>query len=336
MGPKGDPAPATPVIDVCVVGAGIAGLTAAGELAARGLDAVVLEKSRGLGGRAATRRVGTNRADHGAQHVTVRDERFRHRIEAWAAEGRVAEWSRGFHHLRDGRLEAPSDGHPRYALPEGMNTLGKLLAEGIEVRRRTRATAVRRIGGGWRVELEGGDPLTAHRVVIAIPAGQARELLADTPLPDGVASALDAVAFDPCWAVIAGYPPEAAPPWRGVQVEGDPVVAWVAHDSGKRTDPEETVLVLHSTPELAHAFGRDRPDEAAPRLLAAAAEALGGWIEAPRWRDHQRWRYALARTPHPEACLPAGEGLVLAGDWCGGARVEAAYLSGLAAAATLT
>ena len=43
--------------DVAIIGAGIAGLRAAETLRKAGLDVVVLEKSRGLGGRAATRRI---------------------------------------------------------------------------------------------------------------------------------------------------------------------------------------------------------------------------------------------------------------------------------------
>jgi predicted NAD/FAD-dependent oxidoreductase len=319
-----------------VIGAGIAGLSAAQELTRRGQRVLVLEKSRGFGGRAATRRTPGGRADHGAQHFTVRDGRFRRRVEGWLADGHVAVWSHGFHRRRaDGHLEAPSGGHPRYLCPQGMNTLGKLLADGLEVRRQTRALAVLPDDDGWRIDLEDGEALCAPRVLIATPAEQARALLATAAPPPHVTAALDAVAFDPCWAVIAGYPPGAAPPWQGVRIEGDAVVAWVAHDSDKRPDATETVLVLHSTPALAHDFGRDRAEEAVPRLLAAAAAALGDGIAAPRWQDHQRWRYALARRPHPEACLMAGEGLVLGGDWCGGARIEAAYLSGLAAARAL-
>ena len=42
---------------IAVVGAGIAGRLIAREMMARGEDVVVLEKSRGLGGRLATKRV---------------------------------------------------------------------------------------------------------------------------------------------------------------------------------------------------------------------------------------------------------------------------------------
>ena len=59
-----------------VVGAGISGLLAADELQREGWTVAVLDKSRGVGGRMTTRRVGEGTFDHGAQFFTVRDNRF--------------------------------------------------------------------------------------------------------------------------------------------------------------------------------------------------------------------------------------------------------------------
>ncbi|NCY02474.1 MAG: FAD-dependent oxidoreductase, partial [Planctomycetia bacterium] len=68
------PSPFEP--DVAIVGAGIAGLAAASVLADRGRRVVVVEKSRGIGGRMATRRLGAAICDHGAQFFTVRGAAF--------------------------------------------------------------------------------------------------------------------------------------------------------------------------------------------------------------------------------------------------------------------
>ena len=62
--------------DVVVIGAGIAGLIAAGELKRAGLHVLVLDKGRGVGGRIATRRIGGATFDHGAQFITQRNPRF--------------------------------------------------------------------------------------------------------------------------------------------------------------------------------------------------------------------------------------------------------------------
>ncbi|MFM7188226.1 MAG: FAD-dependent oxidoreductase [Armatimonadota bacterium] len=43
-------------VDVAIIGAGLAGVAAAGDLAAAGKSVLVIDKSRGIGGRMATRR----------------------------------------------------------------------------------------------------------------------------------------------------------------------------------------------------------------------------------------------------------------------------------------
>ena len=91
--------------DVIVIGAGLSGLTAARDLRAAGADVVVLEKSRGVGGRAATRRWDGWPVDHGAQFFTARSEDFRAQVEAWLEQGTCFAWARGFHQWQDGQLQ---------------------------------------------------------------------------------------------------------------------------------------------------------------------------------------------------------------------------------------
>jgi predicted NAD/FAD-dependent oxidoreductase len=83
-----------------IVGAGIAGLTAAAALEARGWAVVLLDKGRGPGGRMATRRIGESRLDHGAQFFTVRDARFREAANRWEQAGWVAPWFAEGRHVR--------------------------------------------------------------------------------------------------------------------------------------------------------------------------------------------------------------------------------------------
>ena len=54
---------------IAIIGAGLAGLSAARALTAAGHTPVVFEKSRGLGGRLATRRTEFGPIDHGAPGI---------------------------------------------------------------------------------------------------------------------------------------------------------------------------------------------------------------------------------------------------------------------------
>jgi predicted NAD/FAD-dependent oxidoreductase len=326
--------------DVLVIGAGIAGLTAARALSRTGLAVAVLEKSRGVGGRAATRTVHGARVDHGAQFFTARDPRFRAEVDAWLRDGVARAWADGFPSWseRDGWREPEPGANPRYACPDGMNALGKRLAEGLAVTRRARAVAVRHGDGAWEIELEGGERRRAPRVVVTAPVPQALELVREVAWPAGTRAGLEAVTYAPCFAVLAGYPDVPAPGWPGVRLPAHPDLAWIANDGTKRHPRSGgTVLVLHATPAFTRQRFDDPPAAVVADLLRAASAAVP-WAGRPAWTDHQRWRYALAEAPHPERALSVADGLVLCGDGFGGdggGRLESAYLSGLAAAEAL-
>jgi len=59
-----------------IIGAGMAGITCARTLVQAGHQVTVFDKSRGLGGRMATRSSAFGSFDHGVQYFTARDPRF--------------------------------------------------------------------------------------------------------------------------------------------------------------------------------------------------------------------------------------------------------------------
>lgn len=316
------------VAEIIVVGAGVSGLRAARTLVDAGLKVRVLEKSRGLGGRSATRRHEGHRIDHGAQYFTARDERFSAQVQRWQEAGHVRVWSEGFSTFRDGRLETSERGHPRYIFPDGMNGIGKLLGEGLDVERSSRVIGLERDGtrdsSVWQLRLEDGSSLRAERVLLSVPAPQALELARDA-LDDATQKALSAVTFAPCLALMAGYS-EPRPSWRGVQFADDSgPLSWLACDSSKRPETDETVLVMHGSSAFSEAW-LETPEQGVPEMLEVAA-ALG--FTSPTWTTMHRWRYAKVTHPHEAPFVQAEESLFLCGDWCGGDKLESAYLSGL-------
>ena len=222
----------------------------------------------------------------------------------------------GFHTLTPQGLEAPREGHPRYAFTGGMNTFGKLLGEGLTVTRSAKVVALTRAAQGWELGLEDGTFRRARRVLLNLPAPQALELAGDLLSPE-TKNALEAVTFAPCLALMTGFA-QAAPAWRGVVVEDEAnPLSWIACDSSKRRAPEETVLVLHGNPAFSQGF-LETPEAAVPRMLGAAA-ALG--FSKPIWTALQRWRYAKVTEPHDAPYLQDGT-LFFCGDWCGGGEAR--------------
>jgi len=326
--------------DVLVIGGGIAGLTAARDLRTAGKSVLVLEKSRGFGGRAATRRWDGMPVDHGAQFFTARSPEFREQVEDWLQRGVCFEWSRGFHRVTEHGPEPPDgDNFPRYACREGMASLGRDLAgpDPSFVLRESKVTAIHQRAAEWEVTTADGRIFPSRALLMTAPPPQAAVLL-DTATPQAAAQ-LAAISMSPCLALAARYPRRELP-WHGIQSPEHPVVSWIGHDTSKRPDlhPDSTIVVIHASAP----FSRDRfqADEQTltRQLLEAAGEIAKADLSAPLSSFLQRWRYALGSDPSgpPALLCPAGAPLVLAGDAIAGGKIEGAWLSGRKAALLLS
>lgn len=324
------------MFDVTIVGAGMAGLTAARLLAEAGRRVIVLDKGRWPGGRLATRDVGAGRADHGAQFFTTRSVEFSHRVASWRERELVYQWSRGW---SDGSLgvSAP-DGFARYVARNGFRALMAYLAEGLEVRSATRVVAATVAAHGWRLVAERGTVYDAHALLLALPAPQALALLAAgaVALPAHDREALDSIRFGPCLCALVEVSGDTRLPEPGAVQRPGQAVSWIADNQRKGISPDARVLTVHAGTEASVARWDDDDGAVLSWLLAEMRPwlATGTLVRAAQL---MRWRFATPLTVLPQRCWLSSlaEPLVLAGDAFGGPRVEGAALSGMAAAAML-
>jgi hypothetical protein len=320
--------------DVVVIGAGIAGLSCAGMLTTCRRSVVVLEKSRGVGGRAATRRIGGLPVDFGAQFFTVRTEVFAGQVRDWESVGLCRVWSHGFSRWENGVLLPATDGHPRYCCPPGITAIAKALAADCDVRRGHRVVSLVSGAGVWRIECEAGPTFEARAVVLAMPAPQAIALAGEVCSAKGRGS-LASVEYAPCLSAVVEVP-GFTPDWCGVQFAQGPL-AWVAADDSRRTHTPSHRFVLHADSAFSTALYDAPPELALPPLLEHAAHSLHADFAAARLAHFHRWRYARVEQPLPSACLALNNNntLLFAGDACGTPNLEAAFLSGRAAATAI-
>ena len=325
--------------DVLVIGAGIAGLTAARDLRATGRRVLVLEKSRGLGGRAATRRWDGLPADHGAQFFTARSAEFVVQVGEWLTRGVCFEWTRGLHRATDHGPVAPGGDHyPRYACREGMSALGRDLAgdDASFLVREARVESISKAGDRWEVRSEDGRTFAGRALIVTPPPPQSTTMLAASA-PDA-AAVLAQIPMAPCLALVARYA-RIDLPWHGIQAPDHPVVSWVGHDTSKRPylHGDQTIVVVHAAPGFsADNFDRDETEISA-QLLRTASLLARVDLEHPRDCFLQRWRYALGSDRGGPAALHfAGTApLILAGDAIAGGKIEGAWRSGREAARLL-
>lgn len=316
---------------VAVIGAGIAGLTVARALTPFA-DVTVFEKSRGPGGRVATRYADPWRFDHGAQFFTVRDERFREMLAPLLTAGQLAIWEARFAEFSGTTITARRQWdteYPHYVGVPGMNALGQALAKDLDVRLGTRVEQVGYSGDGW--QLAGADDLlgTYDWLVMTAPCEQAKALL-----PKLLGDTLPDAPMRGCYSLMLGFEAPLELDFDAALVrEAD--ISWISVNSSKPGRAAAPTLLVHATNRWADAHIEDAQADVETHLLAETERVIGREL-APAHRALHRWRYAnIDRQSGPTHALLPAQRLGVCGDWFVRGRIEAAAVSGVDMAAAL-
>ncbi|MCC9643712.1 NAD(P)-binding protein [Rhodopirellula sp. JC740] len=344
---------------VAIVGAGLAGLIAARTLSDHGLDVQIFEKSRGVGGRMATRRTPNGSSfDHGAQYFTVRDDRFARYVRSWIQRGLVEPWMQTVVELQPGgKVAEEKTRTPRYVGVPGMNAIGKHLAADLHVELQTKVRAIVPDQGGWRIEADrmGMDQVDASTdatnnldsdewgrfdlVILNCPPSQAVSFLDDN---SEIARVASAVEMKPCWSAMLHCEGLNDLPFAGAFINEGPL-SWIARNDAKpgRADGSNDEIateaasrwVLHASAEWSREHLERSSEWVLEQLTHALEMATGKRVSRIIESQAHRWRFANPSAPLEQECLwDAASGIGVCGDWCGGPRVEGAFLSGMAMA----
>ncbi|MCA3367566.1 MAG: NAD(P)-binding protein [Roseomonas sp.] len=317
-------------LTIAIIGAGLAGITAARALIARGHAVTIFDKGRGPGGRLATRRIEAEgrklQFDHGAQYLRAEGADF----TAALTEARTSPWP---------------DAARRVGVPS-MSAVPRSLLGDIP------CVALRHVGqitgqpSAWMLrhwdarQVRPGKPLPETTpeetgpfaaVLLTMPATQARDVLGQNA--PRLHEALAAIRYAPCWTVMAAFNAPLALP-ETLRPEAH-AIGWAARDSAKPgRDARQENWVIQAGPAWTRAHLELPAEDVAAPLLAALASFGAAPLPAPFMAVAHRWRYSLLEAPLGEPCLwDATTRIGYASDGCIGGRAEAAWQSGAALAA---
>ncbi|PYO95968.1 MAG: hypothetical protein DMD60_12230 [Gemmatimonadetes bacterium] len=354
---------------VAVVGAGLAGLSAAWELIQAGAEVVVLDAGRQPGGMIVTERRDGFIVEGGPDGFLAAEPDIQELARALGIGGRLVD------QVARGSTLWPGEGRPLEPLAEGkaaellgiqanlnvgaqhaaplqsafrsfaagmadiVDALVACLSSPPRLRTTQGITAVAPAPRGWRLSFNGSSSLDAEAVILAVPAWVAARLLAGLGVP--AARSLDTVIYAPSVTVSLAYRADQVPG----TLEGAGFV--VASDSGAavRACTYAWRKYPMRAPEgyaLLRAFvGAVDGDPAA--IAHAELAAILGINGAPLWSRAFHWPRGLPRYRHGHADRVAAlrerlDGLAplaMAGAGFDGAGVSACVKSGREAGRTI-
>jgi len=316
---------------VGIVGAGIAGIAAGRRLHQSGVSVTLFEKSRGVGGRVATRRKDGFTWDIGATSVAMRGRSLDKVILDELSRDDLFVVTKPIF-VHDDLHPQPGDGRtpvPRYAYRTGMTKLAKLLAEDLDIRFESPVERIERHHDRYTIHGEEFD-----RLVLTAPIPQTGLLLWAMDLRRAIAQ----VRYRTCLSVGLGF--TAPLPETSYHALLDPSLrhplSWLCLESVKVPDhaPAGSSSIMA---QLGREFSRlnyETPDDELVRIVCGYLTRLYGPAFAhPSASTVMRWKYA-----QPESLIdfdtanPEGTTVLIAGDALSGARIEEAYETGLMAA----
>lgn len=310
---------------VAIVGAGISGLLCARSLADVGFEVEVFEKSRGSGGRGATRRLDSGgRIDHGAPCFQIASGRWEGLLKSWEQDSVIARWEPRLG-VWKGSPQVGSDAPcavapcavapcalgtaPWWVGKGGMNQIGKHLAQGLAIGYRTTIERIDRSDPGWMLNgnVQGETSVKSFQagpfdcVVLAVPSPQVSAMVDRNCQWRDVASSR---AMEPIWTLMIEFARRWEIPFDAIHLEDHPSLAWISRESSKSAStsvksqgpsgPE--AWCIQATSKWTGEHLESEPESVISGLIDAISGLGVGAVPQVVHVQAHRWRYGQAAS----------------------------------------
>ena len=351
---------------IAVIGAGIAGLSAARTLQELGVPHVLLERFDRAGGRLNSRYGEGWVADHGAPYIRTSDQLITTMIRDLGLERERVSIQGGVHRLHaNGTITVPPNAGidlSRVCPAEGFADFTWKLAETVNTQYNKPVGAIRwdnnnkvfwwdREGQVFWFEDEEKEPLrdpvtrqvlVASGVILATTATAAARIADRSPSLVNLRETLHGVQYSSTFAAMFKVP-RLNTPWFALQGDRDARFSWIGIEDKKspnRIEPQFSLVVAHAEPLWSSRLITMDKHAALAEVYMALRNIVEVLPEAPISQTYKRWNVSRVATPPlgtptPAAATPGHAPFALAGDYVYGSRAEDAAQAGRDAALAL-
>ena len=313
---------------IAIIGSGMAGATLAYYLQEHA-TVKVFEKSRGLGGRLATRYTDNFMFDHGAPFFKANHPAFKSLLKKLLASGAVKIWQGRFAEINNTVIKRAysweaSPAH--YIGSPKMTSICKFLLKNVECHMETQVTEIKKQHDAWEIFAADRNLGTFDWVIFAIPPSQAVPIIKHKTL---MSTALEKVNMKGCFSLMIGT-------YDTIQSEFDMAIvknsdlSWVSFNNTKHHTKDKQSIVALSTNNWADK-NMDRDIEEVKEYLVDKLSAILKYnLKTANYVAIHRWRYAnIKKHTSSDAYIDTDNKIAACGDWCIKGVVEAAFLSAM-------
>ena len=219
--------------NVAVIGAGISGLALANKIE-HIANVTIFEKSRGFGGRVATRRVDDISFDHGAQFFKVRDPDFKEYIKPMIEEGIIDIWRARFVEIEKDKVISSrlwGDDPANYIGIPSMSSIGKFMSQSLNIKLSEQIAKIEKHDIWELFNEEGVSQGKYDWVISTIPPVQCMQLF---PNIRDIYSDIEKHEMSACFSLMLAFDEDLNLDFDAALVKGTDI-SWISCNSSKQS-----------------------------------------------------------------------------------------------------
>lgn len=317
--------------NIAIIGAGMAGLSALNVLT-KNHRITVFDKSRGSGGRMASKKVNNSSWDMGAQFLLAHTQDFSHQLEIWQQQGLVQLWNVMPYVIENTQAQISPDSKKRFVGTNRMSALTRqLLSQAHEFLSSTRIVETHyNDKDGWQLKDEAQNIYKGFdALIINCPPAQVIDLISQAPQ---LIAPIQSINMQPCWTLLLSFEQTLDIEFNLAFLNNSPIKLLVRNNSKPQRDSLETWVIQADT-TYSEQHKNSPKEQVQAELLAEFFKQTGVANHAYQDIWLHRWLYSTPENTLNKACLShAQTRLAICGDWCVKATVEGAWISGQEAA----
>tara|TARA_Y100000389_G_scaffold35512_1_gene30216 strand:- start:10052 stop:11032 length:981 start_codon:yes stop_codon:yes gene_type:complete len=314
---------------IAIIGAGISGLTIAQKLSVNN-QVTIFDKSRGIGGRMATRRVENFHFDHGTQFFTAKSKQFQEFCQNAYKKGIIDVWNVKFCEIIGHNISRKwffdNEKKPHYIAVPQMNNLCKFMAKDLDLRLKEQIVKIDFTNKKWCLKTEEKEFFNFDYLILAIPSNQVMNLL---PNNFKYLNIVGNIKMLPCFTLMVGLKEKLDLEFDAALVK-ESIISWISVNNSKKGRPENFSLSVNSSNSWAWENLEDDLSIIQQKLLDELQKITNFDAGNLEYVNTHRWRYANANFRRGEkSLLDQDLNLGICGDYFLAGRVENGFLSAL-------